>query len=85
MSITEIIYFLYRVLILESVHFWYKITLGILNIFYVQVKTRGGSFGVPKPFRMSYISFCWKSAPQSFKAQGKTFWAQILSGSGENT
>lgn len=76
---------LYRVPILESVHFWYKITLGILNIFYVQVKTRGGSYGVPKPLWMSYVSFCSKGAPQSFSAQGKKSWAQILSGSGENT
>lgn len=70
---------------LESVHFWYKITLGFLNIFYVQVKTREGSFGVPKPLWMSYISFCSKSAPQSFNAQGKTSCARILLGGGEST
>lgn len=62
---------LYLVLILESEHFWYKITLGILNTFYVQVKARETSFRDPKAPWMSHISFCSKSEPQSFNAQGK--------------
>lgn len=69
---------LYPGLILKSVHFWYKITLGILNIFYIQVKTREGSFGVHKPLWMSYISFFWKSVPQSFSAQGENPCAQTI-------
>lgn len=44
---------LYLVLMLESVHFWQKITLGILNIFYVQVTIRESGFGVLKPLWMS--------------------------------
>ena len=63
---------------MKSVHFWYKITLGILNIFYVQVKTREGSFGVPKPLWVSYISFFWKSVPQSFSPQGENPCAQTI-------
>lgn len=44
---------LYLVLMLESVRFWQKITLGILNIFYVQVTIRESGSGVPKPLWMS--------------------------------
>lgn len=58
-------------LILKSEHFWYKITLGILNTFYVQVKARETSFRDPKAPWMAHISFCSKNEPQSFNAQGK--------------
>lgn len=75
---------LYLVLILESEHFWYKITLGILNTFYVQVKARETSFRDPKAPWMAHISFCSKSEPQSFNAQGRKS-AQTARQWGEHT
>lgn len=74
---------LYLVLILESEHFWYKITLGILNTFYVQVEARETGFRDPKAPWMSHISSVPRASHSHSTHKGRNL-LQLL-GSGAST